>query len=1097
MNNTRTKPGESFDNEELRSDSTQKNSGLEGSADCDLENSNKQLALFKSSLESAESFMYCYDIAASRFRFVSDSVFKLTGIGKKEFLNKSLDELVEHAHPDDKENIQGILNKIKRYEYPKNKPIKFEFRWKVHNQYRWFATHLTLISKPDSKNYELYVYAQDITSLKQIEQQLLNTRENMSMLAEQSLAGMLIIQDDKIVYANKALANITGYPTEEVLKWEASSLVNLIDPESKNEIENFLETSPDIIEPRRRQFEVELTKKSGETIWLSVCLGTIKYNGKDALECIFVDITQRKETEQKLKLSESKYKAILEDQTEFINLVTPDRKITFANQACCKYFGIDPKKCIGTDFTEFLPEPDKTKVINHIKQLGPEKPVASIENRVILPDGQVRWNRWTNRVIFDKDNNPVEIHSVGRDVTQEKIAFETLQKSEERFHSLLHSMRDTILLMSDTNREIHFTWLSKDLDKRYGIHPEDMYDISFLRNLIKRSGGRTDSAFRFVIETGQPSRFEERLNLPNGEFFFEISISPLHDSEGNITNIVVICHDITEKKHTQQLTEFRTKFENILTDISTYFINLPSSQFENGVTDALKALGDFFGVDRVYIYEFRDKNMEIINTHQWHNPDLEPISKYFETIDRNNTPWLTTKIRNFEHIQYENIEDMPFEASNFKDILLNANVKSIALIPMIADGKIMGFIGFESIREHKKWPNEIISLVKVAAEIIVNILKRREAELALRKSEQRFRAIFESTQDCILLWDTNNIIQYANNAVLQATRLNRNQVIDAHASKLIDFAPQIYEEWEKRVKKVIKTGKQMHVRDHGFGRNGEYWSDSTLTPLRDNEGNVFAVAILYRNITDKEKIKNELDQYREKITRTEQLASLGILGATVAHELNQPLTVIRLLLQQSIRKMKKNPEESQFILENLDDSLDELENASRIIDRFRVLARKMPRDIIDKIDIKKIMEKILESLHTSASKAGLEVSANGFENLPLVWANIGEMEQVFFILIQNAIQAVEPGEKATLEINASIKGNYLHILFKDTCKGIPEESLNKIFEPFYTTKPESQGTGLGLSIVKQIIRGRGGNIKVESIVGQGTTFTVKIPLEQK
>ncbi|MCH7664171.1 MAG: response regulator, partial [Chloroflexi bacterium] len=139
--------------------------------------------------------------------------------------------------------------------------------------------------------------------------------------------------------------------------------------------------------------------------------------------------------EQALQASEARYRAIVEDQTELISRFLSDTTLTFANEAYYRYFGKPRETLIGHTFIQDIFDEDREKVARHLAALSPDNPVASIEERVVLPNGEVRWQQWTTRAVFDDGDKLIEYQSVGRDITERKQAEAALRKNEARLLS--------------------------------------------------------------------------------------------------------------------------------------------------------------------------------------------------------------------------------------------------------------------------------------------------------------------------------------------------------------------------------------------------------------------------------------------------------------------------------------------------------------------------------------------------------------------------------------------------------------------------------------------------------------------------------------
>ena len=145
------------------------------------------------------------------------------------------------------------------------------------------------------------------------------------------------------------------------------------------------------------------------------------------------EIDERHKAEQALRESESRYRAVVEDQAELICRFRSDATITFVNQAYCRYFGRTREQLIGRNFMELIPLPDRELMRQHLDSFTAERPLAVVEHRVTLPDGEVRWQQWTDRAIFDQEGRLEEFQSVGCDVSERRRAEEALRQEQQRY----------------------------------------------------------------------------------------------------------------------------------------------------------------------------------------------------------------------------------------------------------------------------------------------------------------------------------------------------------------------------------------------------------------------------------------------------------------------------------------------------------------------------------------------------------------------------------------------------------------------------------------------------------------------------------------
>jgi signal transduction histidine kinase len=232
-------------------------------------------------------------------------------------------------------------------------------------------------------------------------------------------------------------------------------------------------------------------------------------------------------------------------------------------------------------------------------------------------------------------------------------------------------------------------------------------------------------------------------------------------------------------------------------------------------------------------------------------------------------------------------------------------------------------------------------------------------------------------------------------------------------------------------------------------------------------------------------VKN-LSEAQRKLIQSEKLASIGRLAAGVAHELNNPLANISLNTEMLLRtcRDKAVAKKLRVIEENV-------ASAAKIIRDLLDFSRE-PRLELEYLDINEVLEKTLESLKYRMK--GIKL-VKDLSPVPRIMGDRVRLGQVFTNLVTNAIQAMEEG--GTLTVASRLKGDWVEVQVRDTGKGIPREHLHKIFDPFFTTKGVGKGTGLGLAITYSIVQKHRGWIDVESEVGKGTTFIVRLPVARR
>ena len=236
-----------------------------------------------------------------------------------------------------------------------------------------------------------------------------------------------------------------------------------------------------------------------------------------------------------------------------------------------------------------------------------------------------------------------------------------------------------------------------------------------------------------------------------------------------------------------------------------------------------------------------------------------------------------------------------------------------------------------------------------------------------------------------------------------------------------------------------------------------------------------------------EDIIKQLQEKQAQLVEAEKLAGIGKLAAGIAHEINNPLTSVltfsNLMLEQC------PPDDPRY---------DKLKLMARETDRARTIVRQLlnfgRESVIKpvKININQPVTEIAESLVAQEAFKDIELSLKLADNLPEVYADPAQVGQVVLNILLNAIHAITPPGR--IDVSTRLADKSVEVIFTDSGKGIPEEHLHKIFDPFFSTKAATKGTGLGLAVSYGIIKKHGGEITVASAVGKGTTFTVRMPI---
>lgn len=377
--------------------------------------------------------------------------------------------------------------------------------------------------------------------------------------------------------------------------------------------------------------------------------------------------------------------------------------------------------------------------------------------------------------------------------------------------------------------------------------------------------------------------------------------------------------------------------------------------------------------------------------------------------------------------------------------------------------------------------------VLAAIEMSTDITQVRLLEDELKRSEEKYRTLFNSDPNPIFVLDLNTLeIQDANERALNAYGYEKEELVE---KSFLDLAEPL--EWD-RLRKVSwdKEGAIYKVK-HQTKENEAILVNIRFSSLKHMGQDT--VIVTTSDVT--ERLKSEA-----QLIQASKMATLGEMSAGVAHELNQPLSVIKTSASFLAKKIDRNEPVASDILRSLAEEMDsQVDRASLIINRLRQFGRKT--------DIRKMNVQLNDCIRGTFTVLGRQLEVHGIkveldldEELPPIRGDRNRLEQIFLNLIMNARDAMDEKEalagksvEKVLQISSFRENDKVVVIISDTGLGMSEEVKEKIFEPFFTTKPVGKGTGLGLSISFGIVLDYDGSIEFESVEGRGTTFRIRFP----
>jgi PAS domain S-box-containing protein len=583
---------------------------------------------------------------------------------------------------------------------------------------------------------------------------------------------------------------------------------------------------------------------------------------------------------------------------------------------------------------------------------------------------------------------------------------------------------------------------------------------------------------------------EVHLGANGQQRFYELDVGPLYNNL-IFAGRMLIFSDISERVRAEGALRRRMELQRLVASVATRFIHLGGHEPHQGIEYSLSTIGDSAGVDRCYLFQLTEDGHRVSNTHEWCAPGVEKQQDRLQDVPTARLPWWMAKLRRMEHIHVPDVEELPDVAANTRRLLEEQHIRSLLVVPVAVADKLIGFVGFDSVRQRREWTEEDINLLRMLAGLIGNALERQRAERALRQSQETTRALLNAPTQSALLVDREGTVLAANASPVYPSGRAGEELV---GRSLWEVWPDELAHARKRyLSSTFDGGDPLRFEDAHGGHSFEH----SLYPVADEGGNVSSVALLTRDVSERKRLE-------ERLRQVQKMEAIGRLAGGVAHDFNNLLMVINgfadLLLDEA-----DDEEPLRSEMEEIRQAGERAANLTRQLLAFSRRQVTKPREI----SLNQVIEGMLKMLNRLIDDH-IALSYEPGASLGYIVADPGQIEQVLMNLAVNARDAINEAQRSdgrlvirtwNVEAEAAERqetlglepGPYVALSVSDNGIGMGPEVQSHLFEPFFTTKEVGEGTGLGLAAVYGIVRGSGGGIEIDSEPGEGTTFTLYFP----
>ena len=651
------------------------------------------------------------------------------------------------------------------------------------------------------------------------------------------------------------------------------------------------------------------------------------------------------------------------------------------------------------------------------------------------------------------------------------------------------------------NQEGRVVYANKRCFETMGYSRDEFYapEFDFMSLIAPESLELIRSNFKRHLAGEDIEPYEYALLNKRGEKIEAIITTRLINFEG-AEAILGIITDISDRKRAEEELQYRLKFQRLITTISSQFINLYPAQIDDEIDHTLQQIAVFADADRSYVIQFSDDQKTVSCTHEWCADQIEPAIERLQNAPIDAFPWILKKHLRGEMVLIPRVSDLPHEAIKEKQEFEKQGIQSLLVVPMICSNKVMGLIGLDSVKEEKMWAGDTNSLLKIIGQVFANALENKKTRQALQQSEERLRIVFETFPDpvTIIQAEDGRCID-VNSAFTRVTGWTYDEVVGKTAADLdIWHDPQ---EREKLTTGIAEHGKvenleaQFRLKD---GRLITALMSATLIILR-NKPHILTIT---RDISELKAAQQERKQLRTRLIQAQKMEAIGTLAGGIAHDFNNILGAIIGYAEMALYDTQKGSMEHY----NIEQVLKAGHRAKDLVKQILAFSRKSEQDK-KIIFLTPIIKEVLKLLRASLPTT-IEIKQNIEPNPDAIFADPTQIHQVMMNLCTNSAHAM--GDKGGIlevnlqNVNLNIRaaaqypelnpGLYVKLNISDTGCGMDSATMQRIFDPYFTTKEQDKGTGMGLAVVHGIVKGHGGGIHVESAAGEGTRFDILFPV---
>ena len=838
-----------------------------------------------------------------------------------------------------------------------------------------------------------------------------------------------------IEYVNRRVLDYFGAPLNEVIGWGWMDKVHPDDVAFKVRtwVQNLESGNPHDVVCRFRGAD-------GRYRWFEVRGEPSRAGDGRVLSWygVLLDIDDRRKAEDALRESEYKLRQIIETVPSLLWSLGPDGEQTQLNQQALDYIGVRFEDLLHLGgWTKFVHPDDLPETANafyHSIQTGTSYQAV---HRLRRADGEFRWHHARGEPLRDRQGRVIQWYGLTVDIDEGKRAEDRLRRSEAYLAEAQRLSHTGSFGWTPSTGELHWSdEIFRILEYHPGIKPT-------IERVLQRIHPDDLAMMRRALD--ETSRGEKdldithRLLMPDGSVkFVHVLSHVLKDAPGNL-EIVGALMDVSENARLyRDLAEREVKIRRL---VDSNIIGVFVGDFDGRILEANDAFLRIVGYDCEDVVAGRI-NWKDLTPQDWRERDAQWIQEHKRTGVR-----------------------LPIEKEYLR--------KDGSRVPILLGSATFEGGGIQHVT------------------FVLDLSERKQAEEALRASEEQWKAVFENNPTMYFVVDSTFVILSANPFGAQQLGYTTDELIGRPVDIL--FHPADREQALRNAAICLEhIGRTLSWELRKIRKDGEMlWVRQTVKAMVIKNRPVFLTAC--EDITDGKRAEEALRETQMQLAHANRVATMGQLTASIAHEVNQPIAATLTNAQAAKRWLGAEPPNLDEVRQALDRIVRDGSRASAVVSRIRNLIKKAPPSD-ERADINAAIREVIQLTRSEATKNGVSVRTELVEGLPLAQGEQVELQQVTLNLILNAVEAMSElseGSRELLITTGETESGDVLVAVRDSGPGLAPAALKHLFKAFHTTKPN--GLGLGLSICRSIIEGHGGRLWASANAPRGAVFQFTLP----